>query len=47
MKLAIIGIVLMCAASASAQKLEVKVIDRQNKEDSVQMPSILVRLLGI
>src|ERR1700678_770122 len=24
----------MCAASASAQKLEVKVIDRQDKEDS-------------
>ena len=34
MKLAIAGLALVCAASASAQKLEVKVIDRQDKEDS-------------
>jgi len=34
MRLAIAGLALMCAASASAQKLEVKVIDRQDKEDS-------------
>lgn len=34
MKLAILGLILVCAASASAQKLEVKVIDRQDKEDS-------------
>ena len=34
MKLAIVGLALICAASASAQKLEVKVIDRQDKEDS-------------
>src|SRR5580693_8255070 len=34
MKLAIAGLVVVCTASASAQKLEVKVIDRQDKEDS-------------
>jgi hypothetical protein len=34
MKLAIAGLALMWAASAYAQKLEVKVIDRQEKEDS-------------
>ena len=34
MKLAIAGLVLVCAGSASAQKLQVKVIDRQDKEDS-------------
>jgi hypothetical protein len=34
MKLAIVGLALVCVASASAQKLQVKVIDRQDKEDS-------------
>src|SRR5580693_8576305 len=27
------GLILVCAASASAQKLDVKIIDRQDKED--------------
>jgi hypothetical protein len=34
MQLAIAGLVLVCAGSASAQKLNVKIIDRQDKEDS-------------
>jgi hypothetical protein len=28
------GLILVCAASASAQRLEVKIIDREDKEDS-------------
>jgi hypothetical protein len=34
MKLAIVGLILACAASASAQKqnLDVKIVDRQNNE---------------
>lgn len=32
-KLAIVGLILTCIASASAQKLDVKIIDRQDKED--------------
>src|SRR5664279_1135053 len=31
--IAVAGIILVCAASASAQKLDVKIIDRQDKED--------------
>jgi hypothetical protein len=31
--LAVAGLILMCAVSASAQRLEVKIIDRQDKED--------------
>jgi hypothetical protein len=30
MKLAVAGLVLICAASASAQKLDVKIVDRQD-----------------
>jgi hypothetical protein len=30
---AIVGLILACIASASAQKLDVKIIDRQDKED--------------
>lgn len=32
MKLAIVGLILACAGSASAQKLDVKIIDRQDNE---------------
>jgi hypothetical protein len=32
MKLAIVGMILVCAASASAQKLTVKIVDRQDSE---------------
>jgi len=31
--IAVAGLILVCAASASAQKLTVKIIDRQDKED--------------
>ena len=31
--IAVTGIILVCAASASAQNLDVKIIDRQDKED--------------
>jgi hypothetical protein len=34
MKLMIPGLVLMCASSASAQKLNVKIIDRQDDQDA-------------
>jgi hypothetical protein len=30
------GLVLMCVASASAQKMDVKIVDRQDKEDEYQ-----------
>jgi hypothetical protein len=33
MKLCIAGLILACAASSSAQKLDVKIIDRRDKED--------------
>lgn len=31
--IAVAGLILVCASSTSAQKLNVKIIDRQNKED--------------
>jgi hypothetical protein len=34
MKLAFAGLVLVCAGTASAQKLGMKIIDRQDREDS-------------
>jgi hypothetical protein len=34
LKLAIAGVIVICGFSASAQKLDVKVVDRQDKEDS-------------
>ena len=40
MKLAIAGLVLVCASSASAQRLEVKIIDRQDKEDSYDYAAV-------
>jgi hypothetical protein len=40
MKLAITGLVLVCACSASAQKLNVKIIDRQDKEDSYDYAAV-------
>src|ERR1700677_2833933 len=40
MKLAIAGLVLVCASSASAQKLNVKIIDRQDKEDSYDYAAV-------
>ena len=35
-KIAVIGLILMCAATPSAQKLDVKIIDRQDKEDEYE-----------
>ena len=32
--IAVAGLILVCAASASAQRLDVKIIDRQDKEDA-------------
>ena len=40
MKLLIAGLVLACAASASAQKLDVKIIDRQDKEDGYDYAAV-------
>ncbi len=40
MKLAIAGLALVCAGSASAQKLQVKIIDRQAKEDSYDYAAV-------
>jgi hypothetical protein len=40
MKFAIAALVLACAASASAQKLTVKIIDRQDKEDEYDYAAI-------
>jgi hypothetical protein len=40
MKLAIAALLLVCAASASAQKLTVKVIDRQDKEDEYDYAAV-------
>jgi hypothetical protein len=40
MKLAIAGLILVCAASASAQKLDVKIVDRQDKEDEYNYAAV-------
>jgi hypothetical protein len=40
MKLAIAGLVLVCAWSTSAQKLNVKIVDRQDKEDSYDYAAV-------
>ncbi len=40
MKLPIAGLVLICAASASAQKLDVKIVDRQDKEDEYDYAAV-------
>jgi hypothetical protein len=40
MKLAIVGLILVCAASASAQKLDVKIADRQDKEDEYDYAAV-------
>lgn len=37
---AVVGIVVMCAVAASAQKLQVRIIDRQNKEDSYDYAAV-------
>jgi hypothetical protein len=37
---ALAGLILVCAASASAQKMDVKVVDRQDKEDSYDYAAI-------
>ena len=34
------GLILVCAASASAQKLDVKIIDRQDKEDEYDYAAV-------
>ena len=40
MKLVVAGLVLVCASSVSAQKLNVKIIDRQDKEDSYDYAAV-------
>lgn len=40
MKLALAGLILICAASASAQKLDVKIVDRQDKEDEYDYAAV-------
>lgn len=40
MKLAIVGLILACATSASAQKLNVKIIDRQEKADQYDYAAV-------
>src|ERR1700679_1807728 len=40
MNLLIVGFVLACAASSSAQKLDVKIIDRQDKEDEYDYAAV-------
>jgi hypothetical protein len=40
MKLAIAGLILLCAASGSAQKLDVKILDRQDKEDEYDYAAV-------
>src|ERR1700684_711730 len=40
MRLAIAALVLVCATSASAQTLDVKVIDRQDKEDEYDYAAV-------
>jgi hypothetical protein len=37
---AVAGLTLVCAASASAQKLDVKIIDRQDKEDEYDYAAV-------
>ena len=38
--IAVAGLILVCAASASAQRLEVKIIDRQDKEDAYDYAAV-------
>jgi hypothetical protein len=38
--IAVCGLVLVCAASASAQRLDVKIIDRQDKEDEYEYAAV-------
>lgn len=38
--IAVAGLILVCAASASAQKLDVKIIDRQGKEDEYDYAAV-------
>jgi hypothetical protein len=40
MKLAIAGLILFCAAPVSAQKLDVKIVDRQDKEDEYDYAAV-------
>lgn len=40
MRLAIVGLILACAASVSAQKLDVKILDRQDKEDEYDYAAV-------
>jgi hypothetical protein len=35
-----VGLALVCAASASAQKIDVKIVDRQDKQDSYQYAAV-------
>ncbi len=34
------GLILVCAASASVQKLDVKIVDRQDKEDEYDYAAV-------
>ena len=38
--IAVAGLILVCAASASAQKLDVKIVDRQDKEDEYDYAAV-------
>jgi hypothetical protein len=40
MKLIIAGLILACASSVSAQKLDVKIVDRQDKEDEYDYAAV-------
>lgn len=39
-KLTLSGLLLVCAATASAQKLDVKIIDRQDKDDEYEYAAV-------
>jgi hypothetical protein len=38
--IAVAGLILVCATSASAQRLDVKIIDRQDKEDAYDYAAV-------
>jgi hypothetical protein len=38
--IAVAGLILVCSASASAQRLDVRIIDRQDKEDSYDYAAV-------
>ena len=40
MKSVLAGLILLCATFASAQKLDVKIVDRQDKEDTYDYAAV-------